>query len=98
MEELKGLLNYNVSSTQLKFVFKYLKWSTDNSFRIENPDEKKINSAFNQYMWIEILDKTHKVVFSKNAIEPIIEAINQPENHLSIFDKALQPKSKKKTK
>lgn len=98
MKQIKVISNYNFSSTQLKYVFKYLKWSTDKSFRIENPDETKINPEFNQFMWIEILDKTHKVVFSKNAIEPIAEAINQPENHLTIFGKELQLKSKKKTK
>ncbi|WP_299135291.1 ATP-binding protein [uncultured Tenacibaculum sp.] len=98
MKQIKVISNYNFSSTQLKYVFKYLKWSTDKSFKIENPDETKINSEFNQYMWIEVLDKTHKVVFSKNAIEPIAKAINQPENHLTIFGKALQLKSKNKTK
>ncbi len=98
MKQIKVISNYNFSSTQLKYVFKYLKWSTDKSFKIENPDETKINPEFNQYMWIEILDKTHKVVFSKNAIEPIAEAINQPESHITIFGKELQLKSKKKTK
>jgi hypothetical protein len=98
MQKIKVICNYNFSSTQLKYVFKYLNWSTDSSFRIENPDEKKINSEFNQYMWIETLDKTHKVVFSEKAIEPIADAINQSENHSTIFGKALQLKSKKKKK
>jgi hypothetical protein len=98
MQKIKVICNYNFSSTQLKYVFKYLNWSTDSSFRIENPDEKKINSEFNQYMWIETLDRTHKVVFSEKAIEPIADAINQSENHSNIFGKALQLKSKKEKK
>lgn len=98
MQKIKAISNYNCTSTQLKFVIKFLKWSTDNNFKIENPDETKINPEFNQFMWIEILDKTHKVVFSENAIQPIVEALNESNNHLTIFGKALQLKSKKKTK
>ena len=38
LQKIKVLSNYNCSSTQLKYVFKNLKWSTDKSFKIENPE------------------------------------------------------------
>ena len=37
-----------------------------------------------------------KVVFSENAIEPLILAINDKANHQAIFGKSLQVKTKKK--
>lgn len=98
MEKVKTQTNYNFTSNQLKFVFKYLKWINDEKLPIENPDESKLNADFNQFIWIETLDKTHKVVFSENAIKPILEAINEKKNHLQIFGKSLQVKSKKKVK
>jgi hypothetical protein len=98
LEKIKHYCHYNFTSNQLKFVFKHLKWINDEKLPIENPDESKINIAFNQFIWVEILDKTHKVVFSENAIQPIVEAINETSIHMIIFGKLLQTKSKKKTK
>jgi hypothetical protein len=96
--KIKHLSNYNFTSIQLKFVFKHLKWISDEKLPIENPDETKINIAYNQFIWVEILDKTHKIVFSIDAVQPIVEAINELNNHMEIFGKLLQIKSKKKTK
>ncbi|KFF06325.1 ATP-binding protein [Flavobacterium reichenbachii] len=98
LEKIKHHCNYNFTSNQLKFVFKHLKWINDEKLPIENPDETKINKTFNQFIWVEILDKTHKVVFSENAVQPIVKAINEINNHINIFGKLLQTKSKKKTK
>lgn len=98
MDKIKEKTNYNFTSNQLRFVFKYLKWINDVKLPIENPDETKLNANFNQFMWIEILDKTHKVVFSENAITPLVEVINEKKNHQTVFGKLLQIKSKKHTK
>lgn len=98
LEKIKAQAKYNISSIQLKFVFKHLEWITDENLPIENPDKTILNIQFNQFIWIEILDKTHKVVFSENAINPIVEAINESKNHITIFNKELQTKSKKKVK
>lgn len=95
-EKVKSNVNFNFSSNQLKFVFKYLEWSNDENLPIENPDKTKLNKKFNQLIWVEILDKTHKVVFSKSAIDPLVSVINDKANHQKIFNKILQPKSKKK--
>lgn len=95
-EKVKQKTNFNFTTNQLKFVFKYLKWINDENLPIENPDETKLNKEFNQFIWIETLDTTHKVVFSENAIEPLALAINEKTNHQTIFGKLLQPKSKKK--
>ena len=95
-DQSKILSNFNISSIQLKYVFKYLKWITDEKIPIENPDKTKINNNFNQFIWVETLDKTHKIVFSQSAINPIIEMINDSSKHIAIFGKVLHPKSKKK--
>ena len=100
-DKIKALSNYNLSSNQLKCVFKYLNWITDETLPIENPDETKINNEFNQFIWVETLDKTHKIVFSENAIAPSVEAINDSKKHNSTFGKSLQVKTvkaKQKTK
>lgn len=75
-DKIKALSKYNLSSNQLKCVFKYLNWITDEKLPIENPDETKINKEFNEFICVETLDKTHKIVFSENAVKPIVEAIN----------------------
>lgn len=93
LKKTKIQAKYNISSGQLKFVFKHLKWITDEKLPIENPDETKLNIQFNQFIWIEILDKTHRVVFSENAINPIVEAINESKKHITIFGKSLHIKS-----
>lgn len=98
LEKIKVQVKYNVSAIQLKFVFKHLEWITDENLPIENPDKTKLSIQFNQFIWIEILDKTHKVVFSANAIDPIVKAINESKKHITIFGKELQTKSKKKAK
>ncbi len=96
IDKVKTYSTYNFSSNQLKSVFKYLQWITDEKMKIENPDESKINVKHSEFIWVEVLDKTHKVVFSENAVEPLVKQINTPENHISIFGKNLQIKVKKK--
>jgi hypothetical protein len=101
LDKIKALSNYNLSSIQLKCVFKYLNWITDETLPIENPDKTKINNEFNQFIWVETLDKTHKIVFSENAIAPTVDAINDNKKHNSIFGKSLKSKTvkaKKETK
>lgn len=92
-DKVKVLSNYNLSSNQLKCIFKYLQWINDEKLPIENPDETKINNQFNQFIWVETLDKTHKIVFSENAIAPIVEALNDSKKHHLIFGKTLQNKT-----
>jgi len=96
IEKIKSKTNYNFSSNQLKCVFKYLNWITDDKVKIENPDENKINKEKSEFIWIEILDRTHKIVFSENAVEPLLLAINDSTKHISIFGKVLQLKINKK--
>lgn len=96
IDKIKSQTKYNFSSNQLKSVFKHLKWITDDKMKIENPDESKINNKCTEFIWVEALDKTHKVVFSENAVEPLIKEINNSENHNSIFGKNLQIKVSKK--
>ena len=95
IEKIKNKTDYNFSSNQLKSVFKYLKWINDDKIRIENPVENKINKDKSEFIWIEILDRTHKIVFSQNAVEPLVKAINESKNHIDIFGKVLQKKQLK---
>lgn len=95
IEKIKIKTNYNFSSNQLKSVFKYLNWITDDKIKIENPDENKINKDKSEFIWIEILDTTHKIVFSENAVTPLVNAINESKKHINIFGKVLQIKIQK---
>lgn len=95
-QKVKEQSNFNFTTNQLKFVFKYLKWVTDEKLPIENPSEHMVVELYNHCIWIEILDRTHKVVFSEQAVKPLVDAINEKKNHLSIFGKLLQPKTTKK--
>lgn len=94
IEKVKSKTEFNFSSNQLKSVFKYLNWITDDKIKIENPDENKINSDMSEFIWIEILDRTHKIVFSENAVEPLVKAINDTKKHISIFGKTLHKNKK----
>ena len=95
IEKIKNKTDYNFSSNQLKSVFKYLKWINDDKIKIENPVENKINKDKSEFIWIEIVDRTHKIVFSQNAVEPLVKAINESKNHIDIFGKVLQKKQLK---
>jgi len=86
---------FNFSNPQIKMVFKYLGWTNSSKFQIERPSENLINEEFKEFIWIENLDTikgTKKIVFSKNAIEPILTVINDKKVHQKVFDKLLSPK------
>lgn len=86
---------FNFSNPQIKMVFKYLGWTNSSTFQIERPSENLINEEFKEFIWIENLDTikgTKKIVFSKNAIEPILTVINDKKVHQKVFNKLLSPK------
>lgn len=91
-QQVKEQSHYNISTTQLKQVLKYTNWIFDENIPIQNPDLKLINTEYDEYLWIEYLDKTHKIVFSSSAIIPLVALINDPSNHQEIFGKNLLPK------
>lgn len=95
MDKVKSKTVFNFSSNQLKSFFKYLNWITDDKIKIENPDENKIIKDKSEFIWIEILDRTHKIVFSENAVEPLVKVINDSKTHTVIFGKSLQKKTAK---
>lgn len=96
MDKVKSKSKFNFTTNQLKFVFKELGWINDSNLPIENPNPEILNPKFDDYIWIETLDKTNKVVFSELAIEPIIEIINDKSKHQKVFGKLLQTKKNKK--
>jgi hypothetical protein len=94
LTKVKAEVMYNVTSTQLKCFFKYLNWIDDAQLPIENPDVSKVNSKYNNLIWIETLDTTQKIVFSYDAIPLLQDVINNIDNHLTIFGKSLLLKKK----
>ncbi|WP_291116425.1 ATP-binding protein [Empedobacter sp. UBA7248] len=96
MEKVKNKSKFNFTTNQLKFVFKELGWINDSNLPIENPNSEILNSKFDDFIWIETLDRMNKVVFSEQAVEPIAEIINDKTKHQKVFSKMLQPKKNKK--
>ncbi len=93
--EVNKNAKFNFSNPQIKMVFKYLGWTNSSTFQIEGPAENLINKEFKEFIWIENLDTikgTKKIVFSKNAIEPILTVINDKKVHQKAFNKLLLPK------
>jgi hypothetical protein len=89
IEKVKEKANYNFASDQLKIILKYMDWISDSKIRVSNPDKSKINIKYNEYLWIETLDKTHKIVFSEKAVKPLVDVINNGNYHFEIFGKNL---------
>lgn len=100
--EIKSKTKYSISSEQLKSIYKYLKWTNEEKFEVENPSENLINEEFSNYLWIENFDKIKnrkKVVASEEAIEPILQIVNNSSLHREIFRRELSlQKPKNKTK
>jgi hypothetical protein len=96
MEKVKNKSKFNFTTNQLKFVFKELGWINDSNLPIDNPNSEILNSKFDDFIWIETLDRMNKVVFSEEAVEPIAEIINDKTKHQKVFGKMLQPKKNKK--
>lgn len=94
VKKVKENCNFTISSEQFKMCFKFLKWVNVSKFKIENPDNKLvINEIYNNYIWLETLEKTKKVVFSEDAQQPLIDLINDKEKHIEVFGKELNIKS-----
>ncbi|MEA4809393.1 hypothetical protein SDC9_25933 [bioreactor metagenome] len=97
LTEVKKVSLYKISNVQLKVLMKYLGWVTDECFTVENPDTDPTLPEFQDYIWLESFDKikkTFKVVCSENAIEPIIETLNDQLKHVEVFGKTLTLKAK----
>lgn len=78
---------------------KYLGWVNNESFTIENPKEKDINSKFSEFIWIEVIDNlkgSKKVVFSPNAVTPLLKIVEDSSKHKEIFGDSLKLKTSKK--
>ncbi|SHH75872.1 Putative DNA-binding domain-containing protein [Chryseobacterium oranimense] len=93
--EIKKNAKYNFTSPLLKLAFKELGWTNIENFHIEDPEENILNEKFSNFIWIENIDTIKdkkKVVFSKDAIEPLIEIINDKSNHVKYFKRNLHSK------
>lgn len=84
---------FNFDTNQFKKSFNYLGWTNIEKFKIDNPEnELKINEKYNSYLWIEKLGKRNKVVFSEDAIKPLVNVINDKTKHIEVFGKNLNEK------
>lgn len=94
-DEVEKAANYRISNVQIKQALKYLNWVTDDKFKVDNPEAGTINEEFNQYIWDERLDTlkdSHKVVFSKEAVDKVVEIVNNTSLHQTIFKRNLRLK------
>ena len=86
---------YKISSVQLKVLMKHLGWVSDDNFKVENPIKDPTNKKFQELIWLENFDKikdSHKIVCSENAVDKIVDAINDHSSHKAIFGKLLAKK------
>lgn len=84
---------FNFDTNQFKMCFKHLGWTNTESFSINNPKSiLQIDEKYSNYIWIEKLGKNNKVVFSEDAVSPLIEIINDESKHISIFSRKLNIK------
>lgn len=95
--EVKKEIKFNISNPLIKLAMKYLDWVKVDNFEVDNSEEDILNSDFSNYIWIENVDtikNKKKVVFSKEAIQVIVDTINDNANHKNIFKKELNLKLK----
>ncbi|WP_449400825.1 ATP-binding protein [Chryseobacterium wanjuense] len=93
--EIKKDAKYNFTNPLLKLALKELGWTNVENFHIEHPEENILNEDFSNFIWIENIDTIkdkRKVVFSKEAIKPLLEVINDNSKHAKYFKKDLHPK------
>lgn len=93
--EVTKKAKFNFSNPQIKMVFQFLGWTNFSNFQIDKPTENLLNTDFKEFIWVENLDtikETKKIVFSKDAIEPIINVINDKKLHQKAFSKQLSVK------
>ncbi|SHL04609.1 ATP-binding protein [Flavobacterium chilense] len=89
------IAKYKFSNFQIKSVVKYLDWVYDEKFKVENPPENTINLKYSTYIWLETLDTikdSHKVVFSKEAINMVVQVIDDSSLHKTVFKRNLELK------
>ncbi|WP_134399660.1 RNA-binding domain-containing protein [Flavobacterium psychrophilum] len=93
-ETLKRV-NYKFTNVQLKTTMKHLGWVNNENFKVENPPENTLNPKHNNFIWVESLDTikhVNKVVFSEEAIEKMVEIIDNQTLHKTIYKRNLELK------
>ena len=95
-DELNNKSVYKINSVEVKKTMKYLGWVNNERFNIQIPNETEINNKYKEYLWIQTIDiikKSSKIVFSRDAIDKIYEIIENKDLHQEIFGKLLAIKS-----
>ncbi|WP_305404979.1 ATP-binding protein [Photobacterium leiognathi] len=89
---VKKETHYKFSNAQLKEVIAYLGWVNNASFKINDPEPSVLCEGFSEYIWLETVDsikESKKITFSKEAVKPIVEVINNSKLHKDVFKKDL---------
>ena len=95
LKEVIRISKYKISNPELKQAMHFLNWVTVDNFAVENPERSHVNDSYSEYIWIELIDviqKTRKVVFSKQGIMEVINLLDNKENHYRIYGKELRKK------
>lgn len=93
--EVKGKADFKFTNVQLKSAIYHLGWVNDEKLKIDNPPSESVIESYAKFVWIEKTDEvkdTHKIVFSKEAVDPLVEVINDAAKHMQIFKKQLDIK------
>ncbi|MGI4759547.1 MAG: RNA-binding domain-containing protein [Janthinobacterium lividum] len=91
-KNVKDKSKFKFTNQQLKTVIKHLGWVDDEHFKVVNPPEGTVNEGFDKFLWVEILDTTKKVVYSKDSIDEILKVIDDSKIHQTLFNKNLDAK------
>lgn len=89
---VKSRSKYKFTNVQMKIVVHYLGWVNDSKFPVEKPPKGTIIPGHDKFLWEEILDqhtKRSKIVFTQDAVERIVQVIDNPDLHNNLFNKQL---------
>lgn len=97
--KVRELISYKITNQKIKDIINYLGWVCDAQFKVDNPPEGTVKPEYDKFIWVENLDDLSgrtKVFFSTEAIDKIVEVIQDETIHEKIFLKKLDKKSKQK--
>lgn len=89
---VKSRSKYKFTNVQMKTVVHHLGWVNDPKFQVEKPPKGTIMPGHDKFLWEEILDqhtKRSKIVFTQDAVERIVQIIDDKDLHHSLFKKEL---------
>lgn len=96
-QEVRKKSKFKFTNLQLKRAIYHLGWVNDPYFKVVNPPDGTVVSSKSQYIWTETMDlvsNRRKVYFSPNAIDKLVDLINDDTKHMELFNKKLSKKAR----